>query len=319
MSHKSRVAQLQDDTLAGPSQDALGLSDSSVGDDPSGSWYSIYDGDAPLVVRTCVCGGNVYYYPSEELTPEASQHKGHSANVFGSQGSIIEEMDTWIASYSQRHAGSGDNLDADYSTFGDDLEPRSDVESLSDVERSEAYAASGDEFCVYDPLREVYNLQVNDDDPPRLLHFCPRRAFHRWDQTKFDATRSTLDEILAAATRRVIGVVSKDRSADAIEVMERSSSPSLGVKLRDLTLRDQSVYEKGVKKLRLARWRKTEVKARKRFGLSGAFNETFDETTNHGGPGANLRTRSTSCVPIVEPGRSLLISEQHNKEALKAT
>ncbi|PBK94809.1 hypothetical protein ARMGADRAFT_67582 [Armillaria gallica] len=148
-SRKFRVAQ-QDNTLAGPSQDALRLSDTSVGDDSSGSWYSIYDGEAPLVVRTGVCSGNVYYYPSEEPTPEASQHKGHPTSLDGSESSILEEMDTWIASYSQRHACAGDNLDADYSTVGDDLESRNDVELLSDVERSEAYVALGDEFCVYD-------------------------------------------------------------------------------------------------------------------------------------------------------------------------
>ncbi|PBK61648.1 hypothetical protein ARMSODRAFT_981406 [Armillaria solidipes] len=320
---KSRAAQ-QDDTLAGPSQDALCLSN---GDDSSGSWYSIYNGDASLIARTGVCSGNVYYYPSEESTPEASQHKGHPANVFSSQSSIIEEVDTWIVSYSQRHAGAGDILDAPLGDFGNDLEPRNDGEPLSDVERGKAYAASGDEFCTYDQLHEVYTFQVNDDDTPRLLHFSPSKRrleaghtlFSRdshhvpeqlsttnqapkisgkvtaefngdvknppegWDQTKLDATRSSLDEI-SASTRRVIGhsgVVEALHISGHDRRLSCDANPSLGVKLRDLTLRDQSVYEKAAKGAPIgyckARWHKTEVKARKRFGPNGAFKETFDE------------------------------------------
>lgn len=69
--------------------------------------------------------------------------------AFADPRSIIEEVDAWIANYSQRHASAGDILDAPLGDFGDGLEPRNDGEPLSDVERSEAYAASGDEFCVY--------------------------------------------------------------------------------------------------------------------------------------------------------------------------
>ncbi len=75
----------------------------------------------------------------------------HVFLAFADPRSIIEEVDTWIASYSQRHVSTGDILDAPLGDLGDDLEPRNDGESLSDVERSGAYAASGDEFCVYDP------------------------------------------------------------------------------------------------------------------------------------------------------------------------
>ncbi|KAK0473771.1 hypothetical protein IW261DRAFT_1610935 [Armillaria novae-zelandiae] len=146
----SRVAQ-QDDTVAGSTQDALRSSTNSVapaGDDSSDSWNSIYDGQAPLVPRIGVCSGNVYYYP-EEPTPEPSQPQGHPGNVLSpddAQSSIIEQVDTLIASYSQRHAGAGDIPDA---PFGDDSEPRSNGEYFPDAERSEAYAASEDEFCVY--------------------------------------------------------------------------------------------------------------------------------------------------------------------------
>ncbi|SJL11491.1 uncharacterized protein ARMOST_14895 [Armillaria ostoyae] len=120
-----------------------------------------------------------------------------------------------------------------------------------------------------------------------------------WDQTKLDATRSSLDEISAStgATRlttflagdnetgcgvrlrlcgdeadeaRVAyaghiighsGVVSKDRSSayqwprskisQVMAIDDKAAcdaNPSLGVKLRNLTLHE-SVYEKGVKKL----------------------------------------------------------------------
>ncbi|SJL11490.1 uncharacterized protein ARMOST_14894 [Armillaria ostoyae] len=134
---ESRVAQ-QDDTLAGPSQDAVCLSN---GDDSSGSWYSIYNGDAPLVARTGLFNTKATQRPQKQVGRQLV------SKAFADPRSIIEEVDTWIAGYSQR---AGDILDAPLGDFGDDLGPRSDAEPLSDVEHSEAYAASGDEFCVYD-------------------------------------------------------------------------------------------------------------------------------------------------------------------------
>lgn len=185
-SHKSRVIQ-GDDTLAGTqaplhlaSANSRGDSLVSADDDSSGSWYSIYDGDVPLVARSGVCSGNTYYYPSEESTgvlpaTEGAPRHNYDANdlsLDGLQHRLLEKMDMWIASYSQRTTFSGGYTDASndlqrddavfpllgyYSTVGNafqpNLEARGDGEPLSpitDAERSEAYTAWEDEFCVYD-------------------------------------------------------------------------------------------------------------------------------------------------------------------------
>ncbi|KAK0439324.1 hypothetical protein EV421DRAFT_1737849 [Armillaria borealis] len=277
---KSRVAQ-QDDTLAGPFQDALCLSNS---DDSSGSWYSIYNGDALLVARTGVCSNR---HP-KLLNTKAIQRPRMAPKA---------EMDTWIAGYSQR---ADDNLDAPLGDSGNDLEPRSDGEPLSDVELSKAYAASGDEFCVYDQLREVYTFQVNDDDTPWLLHFSPSKRRLEVGHVRFirmcpEMRLMRLESRTSLGQGALLAILESCPKIEALHISGHDRSlliHALVVARRLLIVRSgdtprQHAYSRDAEYYAYrggkmvfgeqARWRKTEVKARKRFGPNGAFKETFDE------------------------------------------
>ncbi len=68
-----------------------------------------------------------------------------------------------------------------------------------------------------------------------ILEPCPK--IDQWTRSKVC--------LVTPLRRKTVDMSWKEAACDA--------NPSLGVKLRDLTLRDQSMYEKGVKKLQKAR------------------------------------------------------------------
>ncbi|KAK0489497.1 hypothetical protein EDD18DRAFT_1334970 [Armillaria luteobubalina] len=146
----------------------------------------IYKGNAPLVRRTGVCSGNVYCDPEEPTPPSQLKGPAHPANVFKSSDDpqsthVMDEADTLIASYSQRRAGAGEILILDRDApLGDDWEPRSNGERFLDAERGEAYAASGNEFCVYGHGLYAIMGMARRSTPPAIPGGNERAYYTSW-------------------------------------------------------------------------------------------------------------------------------------------
>ncbi|KAK0473775.1 hypothetical protein IW261DRAFT_1596272, partial [Armillaria novae-zelandiae] len=180
----------------------------------------------------------------------------------------------------------------DSAPLGDDSEPRSKGERFPDAERSGAYAASGDEFCVYE--------QMGSNQPRRYkLNFSITECQRGVEVTKPGAERPSRNEagaLLAIPEPWKLWTRSNGRSSIILSYVILVIT-SLG------KMHDKAAY-----------------KVRRTF-RRGHTQRSPTQSTNHGGPSAHLRTRSTSCPsnPIVEPHRILLITEQQHKEASSAT